>query len=176
MATDITVTRLREYLTTSESDAVLQTYLDAAIADIEDALGPLAVVERITPRGGLIMLGRKAASITTVVENEVYGAVTLAANDYALSSSGRVLSRLSTGTHPGYYWKGRVAVTYVRWDSPALRLRATVDLVNLDLAVSPGVASESIGTWSETYLAPDVAATQRSALLDALRAGQDIIL
>jgi hypothetical protein len=170
--TGFTVTRLREFVTSGLSDAVLQTYLDAAMDAIDDALGPLTCKERLhASRGDMLMLGREAESITSVVEDARNTALTLAADDYELSDSGQLLYRLRTGTNPRWGWHGRVDVTYVRSDDMAERIRVAVALVQLDLGHAPGLASQTIGTWSETYRNDQDYAVQRDALLASLTPG-----
>ena len=171
-----TVTRLREFVTSPLSDAVLQTYLDAAMDAIDDVLGPLTCKERLhASRGDLLMLGREAESITSVVEDARVSALTLAADDYELSDSGQTLYRLRTGTNPRWGWHGRVDVTYVRSDDVAERVRVAVALVQLELDRRPGVASESIGTYFVSFRADADYATQRDALLGSLGSGMGII-
>jgi hypothetical protein len=167
-ATGFTVTMLRGYITSGLSDSVLQTYLDAAMDAIDDVLGPSTVKDRITTRGELLMLTREAESITSVVEDARDSAVTLAADDYELSDSGYLLYRLRSGTHPRAYWSGRIDVTYVRSDDWPERIRVAVALVNLELTQAPGLASQTIGTWSETYRTDTEYAEQREALLSSL--------
>jgi len=144
--TDFTVTRLREFVTSSLSDSALQVYLDAAVEDVDDVLGPLTVHERFRVHGSLLPLSREAESISTVVD----GPTTLAADDYELSDSGRYLRRLHDGTNPAYWWARHVDVTYVRDDPVASRWRAVVALVQLDLDQRPGLQSETIGTYAYT--------------------------
>ncbi len=172
--TSFSVTMLRQFVVSSLSDAALGTYLQAAMDAIDDVLGPVTVHERIRScRGDMLSLGREAESITTVVEG--WGAVTLAADDYELSDSGMVLYRLHTGTNPGYHWHGRVHITYVRSDDTAARIRAAVALVKLDLSQQPGLASQSIGTWSETYAVGRSYEEQRDAILAGLTSGIGIM-
>jgi hypothetical protein len=166
--TGFSVTRLREFVTSSLSDAALQTYLDAAMAAIDDVLGPLTATDRLSASGDLLRLSRAAESITTVVEDARWAVLTLADDDYELSDSGQVLYRLSSGTNPRWYWHGRVDVTYVRRDDPATRLRVAVALVDLELTQSTGLASQSIGTWSETYRTDKEHVAQRAEILASL--------
>lgn len=147
------VARLREFVTTTLSDASLQTLLDAAFEAIEDAIGPPGEAEELlSARGDLLMLNRRAASITAVVERNPFTPVPLTADDYELSRSGRLLTRLQTGTNPSWCWRGRVKATYVPIDDTAARIVAATELVKLAITFSPGLASQSIGTWSETYV------------------------
>ena len=165
--TGFSVTRLREFVTTSLSDSALQVYLDAAMDAIDDVLGPLVCHERIRScRGDMLPLGREAESITSVVEG--WGAATLAADDYELSDSGMVLYRLHTGTNPRHHWQGPVRVTYVREDAAAERVRVAVALVYLDLNNKPGLASEQIGTWQIAYRQDKAYPEARAGLLASL--------
>lgn len=149
--TGFTVARLRGFVTSALSDADLQLLLNAAIADVARALGPLAVRERLGARGDMLLLSRPAASVTSIVEDDRSAALTLATDDYELSDTGQVLYRLRNGTHPAQWWRGRVDVRYVRVDDTAARIRAYVALVELDLNHKPGLAAQAIGTWSEQY-------------------------
>jgi hypothetical protein len=150
--TTFTVTALREFVTSTLSDAALGKYLDAALEAIDEELGPLNVTERLGPvRGDMLALSQEAESITSVVEDWRSSALTLAADDYELSDSGEVLYRLRTGTNPRWHWHGHVKVTYVRTDDPAGQIRVAVALVQLDLTHAPGLSSQQIGTWTEQY-------------------------
>jgi hypothetical protein len=160
---------LREYITSSLSDRVLQTYLDAAMSAIDDVLGPVVVKERLHACCGTILwLGREVETITSVIEDAANTAVTLAADDYEVSDTGMMLYRLWDGTHPRRTWQGRVDVTYVREDDTAEQIRVAVALVNLELTVAPGLASQSIGTWSESYRNDKPHAEQRAEILAGL--------
>lgn len=148
-----TVAQLRAFgIETTLSDSTLQKLLDAAFAAIEDEVGPAGETdELLTAHGDLLKLNRRVASITSIVERNPYTPVTLADDDYEISRSGRILTRLRTGTNPATCWQGRVKATYVPVDDTAERIRVAVALVKLDIVHSPGLASQTIGTWSEQY-------------------------
>jgi hypothetical protein len=155
--TSFTVTRLREFVTSTLSDAVLQTYLAAAMDAIDKYLGPLNVVERIEPVSGEILpLSREAESIISVVEMARGTGTTLAVNDYELSEDGTTLYRLDTGTNPEWRWRGHVKVTYTRKDDVDARIRVAVALVQLELNHVPGLTGQQIGSWSEQYTSNSV--------------------
>jgi hypothetical protein len=175
-STEFSVTRLREFVTSSLSDATLQTYLAAALEAVDDVLGPATVTERINAgRGDLLMLSREAESIVSIVEDERWSALTLAADDYMLSDSGQLLYRLHTGTNPGWVWGGRVAVTYVRDAQAADRIRIAVALVQLDLDHRPGLAALSTEGYSETFSPGGTYQVERDAILASLTSGGWII-
>lgn len=159
------------------TDESLLILLDAAAQAIVREHGPSgATTERLSASGDLLMLSRPALTITTVVEDARWAPVTLAANDYSLSSSGQTLRRLSTGTNPRYYWHGRVAVTYTPFDDTAERQRVQRELVMLDIAFQPGLVSQSIGTWSEAYTASGKSySEQRADILASLSGGGWIV-
>jgi len=172
--TGFTVTRLREFLTSSLSDSALQLYLDAAMDAIDDVLGPLTVHEHVHGiHGELLRLAAEADTITTVVEE----GVTLAVDDYTLSDSGAILRRRHAGTHPRHGWGWRLDLTYFRKDDVAERIRAAVALVKLELGFQPGLVSQSIGTWSETYSATSMKpyAEQRAEILASLSDGGGLV-
>lgn len=162
-----TVARLRAYVTTQLSDAALQPLLDAALADIDRVTGPVARRERLRARGDMILLSDRAASITSIVEDARGAAVTLAADDYEVSDSGRLLYRLR-GTNPSDCWRGLVDVRYQRPDDTAARIRVAVALVELDLSHEPGLVSEKIGTWEETHAGSGDYPLEREAILASL--------
>lgn len=171
-----TVARLRGFQAggfAGLADGDLQVLLDAAFLAIDDAIGPAGETsELLGPvHGDLLPLSRRVASITSVVENTRYSPVTLAADDYELSASGRMLVRLRTGTHPGYSWCGRVKPTYVPVDDTAQRIRVAVELVKLGITFNPGLASQAIGTWSESYSTSVPYPEQREAILATLSDG-----
>jgi hypothetical protein len=146
----LSVDDLRTHVTTALADTALQDLLDAGEQAITRVLGPVGPVSEMFRRvsGDLIMLSRRAVSITSVVE----GTTTLAADDYELRS-GTLLRRLSDGTNAGsrwLTWSGPVIVDYIPESDVAERQRALVQLVNLDLAYAPGVTSERLGDWAET--------------------------
>lgn len=176
----LTVEEFRAFVTTSLGDEPLQILLDAAWESIEDLLGPGAptydapdaVNELVTVHGDLLMLSRAAETIESILE----GTTELDPDDYEVRSSGRILRRLRTGTHPASRWgegwphRGRVNVTYTPLSDAANRQRVQMELVKLDLGFTPGTVSERIGDWSETFTqgATDYPA-QRSAILASLQ-------
>jgi hypothetical protein len=113
------------------------------------------------------MLSRRAAEIVTVSE----GTTTLAANDYRLRS-GTVLHRLSTGTNPAHRWRDwrGIDVEYLPESDVAERIRVQIALVQLDLAYAPGVVSEKIGDWTETFSPSGDHAKDREAIIATLNA------
>lgn len=168
-----TVTRLRGFVATALSDADLQLLLDAALQAIEDEIGPAGTAsEQLTVHGDLLPLSRRAKSVSSVTENARYSPVALAANDYELSDSGRILVRLRTGTNPGWAWRDRVRVRYVP-DDTAIRITTAIALVKLKINHTPGLAAQSIGTWSEQYAANSVwnYEQERQQILAALTDG-----
>ena len=166
--TAFTVTMLREYVTTTLSDAVLQTYLDAAFADIDDVAPSGPVNELIRQgRGDLLMLAQPAEEILSIVERDV----TLAADDYEVRSSGQTLRRLRTGTNPAWGWQGRIDVSYIPDVDAASRIRVAIELVKLDLVSQSGLTSQTIGTWSETYNTAKPYAQSRAEILASIGGG-----
>lgn len=165
----LTIARLREFVSSSVSDSSLQLMLDAAYQDIDDYIGPPGdISELFTVAGDLIYLSRRAASITSITENMTWAALTLSADDYELRRSGRLLVRLHTGTNPRYRWQGRTDVTYSPFDETATRARVAIELVKLGIAFNPALASQTIGTWSETYSTMVPYANQRADILATL--------
>lgn len=167
---EFSVARLREFVSTSLSDFSLQTLLNGAFLAIDDAIGPLEDVREsfAAVPGDLLMLSVRAESITSVVENARFQPLSLDATDYELSPSGRTLRRLMTGTHPIWNWWGRVTVTYRPFSNVAERIRVAVELIRLEISWHPGLASQSIGTWTESYQQGKPYAVQRAEILASL--------
>lgn len=136
-------------------DEALQLLLDAAEADIVDFTGSDdgAVVEWLVGGRQVVVLGRRAASISSVVEDPRWGSsTTLATNDYEIDPTGFLLYRKTGGDHSRYYWaSGRVIVTYAAADSEAQRKVVQADLVYLVETYAPNLTSTTIGSWTEQY-------------------------
>lgn len=165
----LSVDQFRAFQPTTLSDESLLILLDAAAQAIITALGYSGETTEWLrgSMGPLLMLSRPALSVTAVVEDST----TLAINDYQLSASGNVLRRTQTGDHPRTAWRGPVDVTYLPRDDYAERQRVQRELVALDLSFQPGLAGQTIGTWSETYAQSEPYATQRAAILASLNTG-----
>jgi len=174
----LSVDQFRAFVETPLSDEALLILLDAAAQAIVREHGPAGeTTERLRARGDLIMLSRPAVTIATVIEDARWAALTLADDDYELSSSGQTLYRLSDGTNPGYHWHGRVDITYTPFDDTAERQRVQRDLVMLELNFMPGIVSQQIGTWTETYQSTILKgyAEQRADILASLSGGGWIV-
>ena len=151
------------------SDESLLILLQASAADIVNAIGPTGdIVERLSARGPALMLSSRAAGIVSVSENPYGTPLALVADDYELSWTGRVLRRLMDGTNPSSYWRSPVRVTYSPPDDLAQRQRAQLELVRLSIAFNPGLVSQTIGTWSETYRTDVPEPEQRAQILASL--------
>jgi hypothetical protein len=140
----LTVAELRKHVESPLEDDALRRLLDAAAEDIAQFT---TVDEYITPVGNLLPLPHPAQSVTAVVENSV----TLAANDYALSSSGLLLRRLDTGTNPYRTWhRSQAHITYARRTIEATKEVVQIALVQMDLR-APGIRQQTMGSWSESF-------------------------
>ena len=158
--TVLSVAEARAFLPGSPlTDAALELAIADVEAEIVDRFGayyPTPVVERFDSVGdwnGGIVLSRKPASITSIVESTAYAGSpvptrTLAVSDWRLRGS--ILERLSSGTYPARGWsRYGVEVTYVPRDDTARRKMATVDVLKVETSFS-GLASRRIGDYSET--------------------------
>jgi hypothetical protein len=173
----LTVDRLREFVSSAVSDSSLQILIDAAFDAIDECIGPPGnVSEFFSVTGDLILLSKRAETIVTVREDAAsWTPLTLATDDYELRPSGRTLVRSQTGTNPGWFWggprwTGRVDVTYTPFDDTANRVRVALELVKLSIAFTPGLASQRIGEWAESYTAPSAGSysEQREDILASL--------
>lgn len=139
-----------------EPEAQVTALLAAAYELILEWLGPgsptyeepTAVNELISARGELFRLSQPASEILTLKE----AGTTRAADTFELRSDGRTVRRVGTGTWPYIRgWRGGIDVTYVPLEDTARREVAQLALVRLFLDFNPGVVSERIGEWSETF-------------------------
>jgi hypothetical protein len=158
---------------TSLTDEALLILLDAAAQEIVRAAGPSGeITERLSSHGDALMLSRPCLSVTEIIE----GDVTLDPDDYELSSTRQMLWRLTDGPNPRRWWGHRVRVTYLPVDDLAERQRAQAELVKLSIAFNPTLASQTIGTWSESYVTnPKPYADQRQDILSTLGGGGFIL-
>jgi hypothetical protein len=157
---------LRAHVGLGPSDADLQTALDAALEAIANRYGPSdPVTEYLRPFGQWVKLGRRAEEVASVIE----GGTTLDAADYAIWPGGRYLRRLSSD-EPST-WTGMVEVEYTAFSEEAERDRITYALCDLTLTVKPGLASITVGPWSESYTGADPSdyLAARDAILASLR-------
>ena len=172
----LTVDQLREHIVTSLVDDAIQRLLDDAEAAIVAYAGPVGSITELVPGGGLnIVLSRPidaAGDVASVIERATSSSPsTLATDDWALRGS-FVLERLRTGTNGASWWRDRVSVTYTPIDDTATRKIVQVDLVRLEIAFNPALASETVGSWTQTYAAsnrsyPEWRADALSRLVEA---------
>lgn len=170
--------QIREHITTSLVSDALMRLADAAEEAIIERAGPTIedylvtdTTERFRPHGPTIMLARRAESVVTVSEHAHRADPTeLAADDYALSSSGNLLRRLRDGTNPATAWHADVDVTYTPFTDLSTRYKVQLELIKLDIAFSPTLASQTIGSWTEQYAQGRPYAEQREDILATLHA------
>lgn len=148
---------------TTLSDDSLQRLIDANEARMVRILGPhyqpgIPATETfdIPWQRRLLNLNQAAGSIVSV-RSRPRGDIVwlpLAADDYALSDSGLLLYRLTTGTNSASYWHGIHEVTYVPAYNLEERVGALLRMVGIDVTRGPstgGVTSRTMGSWSESY-------------------------
>lgn len=176
----LTVDELKKYpgLTgTTLEDDPLQDLLDAAEEAIIRAAGPTvddylvtSVTDYVTRvSGDLIMLSRRAASITEVTEHaQRETPTTLAADDYELLPSGTMLRRLRGGTNSSTYWHRDVAIEFAPYSDLASRKAAQAALVKLEINTNPSLAGYTTGSDSETYATGIPYAQQKGDILSGL--------
>ena len=176
---------LDEFRGLSEStldDEPLQLLLDAAEAEITGFAGPVGEITEIINTGGrLLVLGRPAASITSITETSriTPSQVTiLAADDYLAYPGGLVYERLRGGTNSRSAWYGRVTVTYVPEDDLDIRKGVQADLVNLMLNYAPGYTSETVGAWTRQLGSNREwnQSTERGSILSRLGSGGRMVV
>jgi hypothetical protein len=168
----LSVSQFRLLAPTTLEDEALLILLDAAAQEIVRAIGPAGeTTEWLTAQGDLLMLSRSALSISEIVEHGPFidTTTTLDPTDYEVNGSGQTLRRLYSGPNPARRWY-RPFVTYLPVDDTASRQRVQSELVKLTISFTPGLASQTIGTWSESYTDPTKGtyAQQREDILATL--------
>jgi hypothetical protein len=151
----LTVGEFREHAPSTLVDAAIQRILDAAEAEITAYAGPVgsAVTERVRAGGSTLVVSRRVSAVTSITETRWSTDTLLATNDWRLRSS-YVIERLRTGTNPAGTGPGEVAVVYTPEDDTAVRKMVQVELSKIDIATNPGLASQTIGSWTEQYIQP----------------------
>lgn len=162
----ITKAELREHVETPLADAALDRLIDAKQAELDAWAGvftpattspsaPIAnVTESIYGPGTSILPLRQVPDPAHIASVTVYYSSldpgrALDATEYYVRGSGLAPAL------PGGYWPWKTVVVYRPLDSLALRKMALIDLCALDLERKRGIASESIGDWSESYASED---------------------
>jgi hypothetical protein len=167
----LTVDELREHVTTSLDDAAVQRLLDDAEAAIVGYAGEVGTLTEFVGGGGLsIVTARPIATITSIIERtDSYVPVTLATDDFRVRDQ-YVIDRLRLGTNRWLHWRGVVEITYVPIDDTATRKIVQAELVQLELDTKPGLASETVGAWTQTFsVAAKSTAEQRLEILARLK-------
>lgn len=175
----LTVTQLREHVTTGLVDDALQRLLDAAYATITSRIGPTGARTELHNGGyRTVALGRPAASVSGVTETIGTTTTTLNADDYRLRPDGYTVERLATGHNPRWIWAGWVEVTFLPVDDADIRDEVAIDLCKLAVAYNPGLTSETIGTWTEQYASNSLwnNALERDAILARLNPSPGLIV
>jgi len=158
----LTVTQLRQHVTSGLSDDALQRLAEAAEKDITAKFGAAGEVTEYLDGGyQQLVLRRRVGTITSVTESsDTDDPLVLADDDYRVE--GYLLRRLDTGTNPGTTWQGEVKVVHTPPDTEVDRVRLQVALVKLDLAYS-GYAAEATQDESRTPM-PDYQLARRRLL------------
>lgn len=153
----LTVDEVREHVETDIGDLALGRLIDAADQEIIDRLGVLASHTEVLAGDRLTMLplARRAASITSAVEQIEDTDYALVASDYELMDDGYRIRRKQGTGEPATFWRGIVTIVYVPYGGAAGELAARkkllADLVRLD-AVYEAIASKKIGDVDHTAL------------------------
>jgi hypothetical protein len=164
----LSVDELREHVETALPDSALERLLASAEQAISAWAGPLefdedavqAVTETVSAPGRtLLRLRQVPAAITSATDATGADETLLDAAEYRISD--RYLRRLGGAT-----WGERTTVVYAPADDSATRRTVLVQLVQLELNVQPGMASQGAGSWQESY---GRYLRQRNELLRAIR-------
>ena len=170
----VSTTMLRENVETDLSVSALERLIDDADAEVVRRCGSHKIEGPLTDvlRGGSVRLFPRQAveAVISVVETLGDVATTLSPNDYRMWHGGRMLERLSNGSHPHADWGERVELTYTPVDTDPQRKMAIIRLVQLGLQYS-GLQSERVGPYSAQNL--DYT-REREAILKQLSTGVPI--
>ena len=152
----VSVDDVREHLGTNSTDTdELQRHIDDADAEVVRRCGPHKIDGSLTDvlRGGSVRLfpSQAVEGITSVTETAWDTVTVLSPDDYRTWYGGRMLERLSNGSHPRADWGERVELTYTSVDTDPQRRMAIIRLVQLGLPYS-GLQSESVGPYSAQNL------------------------
>jgi hypothetical protein len=171
----LSLSELRQFVSTSLEDEPLQLFLDAAEQAINSRYGELGdaygVEETIDGGRSYIFLRRRASSIDAITETDGLTETELEADDWRLRGDGVSVLRLGTGTNPRSWWGAPVVVNYTLLDDEAERKRVQQALVKLELGFVPGnIEMEQIGAWLERRSADGTFdyAEEREKILDSL--------
>lgn len=170
----LTVAQLRTHIaypTGTDADAALQRLLNAAEEAILEAIGAAGALTELHTGGYLhLILSRPITTMTTVIEDVDGESLTLASDDYRFTVGGFVLERLSTGTNPRSTWLGRVSTLYTPVADTSTRELVQIELCRIFINHHPGLTSQTIGDWSETFASNSVwnYAMERDAILAQL--------
>jgi hypothetical protein len=150
----LTVAELREHVESALPDTALERLLAGCELAIAQWAGPLSfdedgnvaeVVDVARAPGRVLLRLRQApAAVSSVVDIQAGVETALDPPGYRLEE--RYLRRLGTAL-----WGEWTRVTHVPVDDSAIRRTVLVQLVQLELNVQPGMASQGAGPWSESY-------------------------
>lgn len=174
----LTVDEFRQHVTTALGDEAVTRILAAAWTAIIEVAGDVdddGHVTEFVNGGGTFLILTRATTVDDIVSIKEWTGFsyerTLAADDYRLRADGRSLQRLITGTNVSPVFIGPTEVVYTPTEDDARRQMAQVQLAQLYLDHHPGVTSETIGDWSESFAGGgDEYAAERDAILASLRA------
>lgn len=150
----LTAAQFREHAPSTLIDAAIGRLLDDAEQEITRYAGPVGstVTEWAAGDGAFLATSRRVSAVTSITETRWLASTTLATDDWRLRSP-YVLERLRTGTNPRSCWAGTVSVVYTPEDDTATRMMVQLDLCKLTIATNPGLAAQTVGSWTEQYAA-----------------------
>ena len=172
----VTADQVREHIgsNSTDTDELLTRLIDDADQAVVSRYGPHSIdgpVTEVHPGGSVRLFPSQAVEgITSVTETVWDTATVLSPDDYRTWYGGRMLERLSNGSHPRANWGERVELEYTPVDTDPQRKMAIIRLVQLGLQYS-GLQSERVGPYSAQNL--DYA-KEREAILKQLSTGVPI--
>ena len=159
----VTADQVREHIgsNSTDTDELLTRLIEEADRAVVSRYGPHSIDGPVTDvlRGGSVRLFPSQAmeGITSVTETAWDTATVLSPDDYRLWHGGRMLERLSNGSHPRADWGERVELIYTPVDTDHQRRMAIIRLVSSWAFPTQGYSQ---GAWVRT--APKTSTTRRS--------------
>ena len=152
----VTADQVREHIGSNSTNTdELTRLIEEADAEVVRRYGPHRIDGSLTDvlRGGSVRLfpSQAVEGITSVTETAWDTVTVLSPDDYRTWYGGRMLERLSNGSHPRADWGEHVELTYTPVDTDPQRRMAIIRLVQLGLAYS-GLQSERVGPYSAQNL------------------------
>ena len=151
----LTVEKVKGFIETDQSDALLQLYMEDAEAEIIKRYGKHTAHTDTLEGGERLLFPTRAIHSVTSIKERRWGwtdeEITLGNSDYTLQDNGRSLLREIDGTNSWYRWGTHVILEYVPLNETKERKRVQLDLVKLALRYE-ALQNERSGNYGATFV------------------------